>query len=139
MSVIFVDTNILVYAYDVDAGEKHVIAQALLRDCWEARSGVVSTQVLQEFYNTVTRKLTKKLSPQSAREIVGTYQAWPVYCPTVDDILSASELEKQHTLSFWDSLIVVAAQNLGADILISEDLQDGRQIGNLKITNPFVK
>jgi predicted nucleic acid-binding protein len=137
MSLTFIDTNVFVYAYDADAGDKHVRAKAVLRDCWETESGALSTQVMQEFYVTVTRKLSKTISKQAAREVVQTYEAWPVYHPAVEDIIAASELEEQHSLSFWDALIVVSAQKSGAAALVSEDLQDGRQIGSLKITNPF--
>lgn len=137
MNQSFIDSNVLVYAYDIDAGDKHKKAQEILQNCWESESGFISTQVLQEFYITVTRKLTKVLPKAKAREIIQDYTAWPVYQPTVEDIISASELEEKHQLSFWDALIVVSAQNTGATTLITEDLQNGRQIGKLKITNPF--
>ncbi len=137
MSPTFIDTNVLVYAYDADAGDKHKKAGAVLRNCWETESGALSIQVLQEFYVTVTRKLSKTVSKQATREIIQTYEAWPVYHPTIEDIIAASELEEQHSLPFWDALVVIAAQKSGALTLVSEDLQDGRQIGSLKITNPF--
>lgn len=137
MTLTFIDTNILVYAYDVDAGIKHTKAQGVLLDSWENGLGCLSIQVLQEFYVTVTRKLAIKISSQEARSIIETYRAWPVFLPTVDDVLAASEVEENYKLSFWDSLIVVAAQKLGATNLASEDLQDGQQIGSLKIINPF--
>ncbi len=137
MSPTFIDTSVLVYAYDADAGVKHAQAQAFLFDCWENESGCLSTQVLQEFYVTVTHKLAKRITPAEARAVIETYRAWPLFLPTIDDILVASEVEEKYRLSFWDSLIVVAAQKLGATRLVSEDLQDGQQIGHLKITNPF--
>ncbi len=137
MNLTFIDTNILVYAYDADAGTKHAKAQAILRECWETESGAISIQVLQEFYVTVTRKLPRALPIQDARSIMQTYQVWPVHIPAVEDVIAASELEEQHQLSFWDALIVRAAQVSGATTLFSEDLQDGRQIGDLKIVNPF--
>jgi predicted nucleic acid-binding protein len=137
MSLSFIDTNIVVYAYDADAGIKHTRAQTVLQDCWETESGVVSTQVIQEFYVTVTRKLAKPLSAPKARDVIAAYRPWPVYQPTIEDILAASALERQHRLSFWDALIVTAAQMSGATSLITEDLQDGRQIGSVKIINPF--
>ncbi len=137
MTSTFVDTSVLVYAYDADAGVKHVKAQKVLRDCWETESGCISTQVLQEFYVTVTRKLSKTVSPKSAREVIQTYRAWPVYRPTIEDVISASELQERHSLSFWNALIIISAQTSGATILMTEDLQDGRQIGSLKIINPL--
>lgn len=133
----FIDTNVLVYAYDADAGDKHVKARAILRDCWENESGLISTQVLQEFYVTVTRKLAKPVSPKAARNVIQTYQAWPIFRPTIENIISASELEQRYQLSFWDALIVIAAQVSGAASLVSEDLQDGQQMGSIKIANPF--
>jgi predicted nucleic acid-binding protein len=97
----------------------------------------VSTQVLQEFYVTVTRKVPKPLAKRAARAVVDTYRAWPVHRPEVDDVIAASELEERHQLSFWDALIIVSAQRSGARTLLSEDLQDGRRIGELIIVNPF--
>ena len=137
MSLTFIDTNILVYAYDADAGMKHTKAREVLLDCWENESGCLSTQVLQEFYVTVTRKLAKKISPLEARAVIETYCAWPIFLPTADDILAASEIEERYGFSFWDSLIVVGAQKLGATNLASEDLQDGQEIGSLNIINPL--
>lgn len=137
MTQTFVDTNILVYAYDADAGDKHLKARTVLQECWDTESGAISTQVLQEFYVTVTNKLPKTLHPKSARDVIQTYRAWPIYLPNLDDIIAASELQQQHQLSFWDALIVVAAQMSGASELISEDLQNGQQIGTLRIVNPF--
>ena len=127
----------LVYAFDREERDKHKKAQGILTECWSNRSGTLSTQVLQEFYVTVTRKLAKTLPRQEAREIIKELSAWQIYQPTPADTIAASELEEKHSLSFWDALIVVAAQNSGATTLISEDMQDGRQIGALKITNPF--
>ena len=135
---IFVDTNVLVYSYDTDAGQKHDTARSVLMDLWGSRTGAVSTQVLQEFYVTVTRKLPKPLATRAAREVIATYRAWPVHRPGVDDVIAASELEEHHHLSFWDALVIVSAQRSGARTLLSEDLQDGRRIGELVIINPFV-
>ena len=137
MNLSFIDTSVLVYAYDADAGDKHLKAQRLLRECWEKESGVISMQVLQEFYVTVTRRLPKTLPKANAREVVQTYHAWPVYTSTIEDIITASELEDHHKLSFWDALIVTSAQMSGAKSLISEDMQDGRQFGIVKVVNPF--
>jgi predicted nucleic acid-binding protein len=137
MNLSFIDTNILVYAYDGDAGDKHLKAQSLLKECWEKASGTLSTQVLQEFYVTVTQKLPLTVAATTARKVIETYRAWEVYQPTTDDIIEASELQQKYKLSFWDSLIVVAAQKSGAAQLFSEDLQHGQQIGSLKIVNPF--
>jgi predicted nucleic acid-binding protein len=134
---VFVDTNVLVYSYDADAGQKHDMARSVLIDLWGSGTGAVSTQVLQEFYVTVTRKLPVPLLKRSARDVIETYRAWPVHRPGVDDMLMASQLEERHQLSFWDALVIVSAQRSGARTFLSEDLQHGRRIGELVIVNPF--
>lgn len=133
----FVDTNVLVYAYDIDAGPKHDLARDVIRELWESRDGVLSTQVLQEFYVTVTRRLSKPLDPGSARAIIATYQAWPVKEIDVTDILSASLLAERYRLSFWDGLILVAARETGAWRLISEDFQAVRELEGVMVENPL--
>ena len=134
---IFVDTNILVYAYDIDAEEKHTIAQDLLMRLWKTRQGVLSTQVLQEFYVTVTRKLSTPLDSATARRVIARYQAWPVQLIDVATVLEASEIAERHQLSFWDGLIVAAARQAGAERVLSEDLQAGRVIESVLIENPL--
>ncbi len=133
----FVDTNVLVYALDERQGDRHDVAAHILEELWESRQGVLSTQVLQELYVNLTRKLAKPMTRPKARAIVERYAAWPVHRITADDILSASELEQRHTLSFWDALIIVAAQRLGAERLLTEDMQSGRMFGDVRIDNPF--
>lgn len=133
----FVDSNVLAYAYDADAGPKHIAAKARLEALWEDESGTISTQVLQEFYVTVTRKLSRPLPRRAAREVVATYDAWPTHRPEVDDIVAASELEQRHKLSFWDSLIIVSAQRSGARTLLTADLQEGQRFDHLTVVNPF--
>ncbi len=135
--MIFLDTNILVYAYDLDEKLKHQIAKDILTDCWNNRSGTLSTQVIQEFYVTLTRKLPKKLPVHEIREIIREFMSWPIYQITSVDIVKASELEEKYGYTFWDSLIITAAQNTDAAILYSEDMQDGQQLDNLRIINPF--
>lgn len=133
----FVDTNVLVYAYDRDAGDKHRVAQELLSALWADRLGTLSIQVLQEFWWTVTRKLPKPLGVRMAREVMATYRAWPVFRPSVDDVLAATEIEERHQLAFWDALIVLSAERSGATILLSEDLSHGERIGGVTVSNPF--
>jgi predicted nucleic acid-binding protein len=133
----FVDTNVLVYAYDADAGAKHQAARSQLQALWQQESGLVSSQVLQEFYVTVTRKLGRPLPRRTAREIIATYGAWPVHRPDVDDLLAASELEERHQVSFWDALIIVSARCSGAHLLLTEDLQDGQRFDGVEVVSPF--
>lgn len=134
---IFIDTNVLVYAHDRSETRKQPLAQALLDDLWRQRTGTLSTQVLQEFYVVATRKFDPPLRRAAAREIVALYSQWPTVQVDVALILAASKLEERHTLSFWDALIVEAARRAGATRLLTEDLQAGRQIGDVKINNPF--
>ena len=133
----FIDTNILVYAYDRDEEIKHPIAKKLLEDCWENGSGVLSTQVLQEFYVTVTTKLSKNLGLDEARELLKDYLLWQVERITPHDIIGASEFQERYKYSFWDSLIITVAQKAGAETLYSEDLRVGQKFGELTIINPF--
>jgi len=133
----FVDTNVLVYAHDSDAGDRHTMAKALLAELWGDRNGSLSTQVLQEFYAVVTRKFKPSMPRTKARAIVAAYGEWCAVATEPQLIVCASRLEEEHTLSFWDALIVQAAIQVGAARLVSEDLQDGRRFGALIIVNPF--
>jgi predicted nucleic acid-binding protein len=133
----FIDTNVLVYAHDTDAGGKHAHARTLLGNLWDSRSGSLSTQVLQEFYAVVTRKFKPAMPLAKARAIVVAYGEWCDVATEPQLIVAASRLEEEHTLSFWDALIVQAAISAGAERLVSEDLQDGRRFGALTIENPF--
>lgn len=133
----FVDTNVLVYAHDLSAGNRHAKAKALLAALWEHRVGSLSTQVLQEFYSVVTRKSKPPMPPSKARTIVAAYGEWCDVATEPQLIVAASRLEEGHTLAFWDALIVQAAIRAGAERLVSEDLQHGRCFGPLTIDNPF--
>ena len=133
----FVDTNVLVYAHDRSEKARQPIARALLEELWATHTGALSTQVLQEFYAVATRKFDPPMSARIARQIVAVYTSWPVMQVDVPLILDASELAERNTVSFWDALIVVAARRAGAVVLATEDLQDGRRFGDVRISNPF--
>ena len=133
----FVDTNVLLYAHDASETDKQPIARALLEELWSGRSGVLSTQVLQEFYVVATRKFEPPMRRSEARELVALYASWPVVQVDVELILDATALEERAQLSFWDALVVEAARRGGATRLVSEDLQDGRRIAGLVIEDPF--
>jgi predicted nucleic acid-binding protein len=135
----FVDTNVLIYAHDVQAGIKHEVAAGLLKQLWDDRTGLLSTQVLQEFYVNVTRKVKPPLARPSAREVVRLYSAWPVQQVGTDEILRASEIEARHRISFWDALIVASASSAGASRILSEDLGTGQRIAGLLVENPFAR
>jgi predicted nucleic acid-binding protein len=134
---VFVDTNILIYAHDLDAGQRNTLSASILRDLWENRIGIISTQVLQEFYVNVTRKIENPLPKSKARGIIESYLAWPVELNDAKTILAASEIEERHMLSFWDSLIVASARNAKAEKILTEDLNHGQQIEGILIENPF--
>lgn len=133
----FVDTNILVYAEDRDAKKKHEAARDLLVELWDQRVGVISVQVLQEFYVNVTRKLKKPLTSAKALEVVEEYLTWTVVENTGRLLTSAIELQQKAQLSFWDAMIVQAAIEAGCDKLYSEDMNAGQRFGSLVIVNPF--
>lgn len=133
----FVDTNVLVYAHDLSAKQKHQRAKALFREMWEARTGCLSIQVLQEFYVSVTRKVAKPLPSQSAAQIIADLSTWEVFSPGVDDVLTAIQLQVRYQLSFWDSMIITAASQLGCQTVWSEDLNPGQVYGGVVVTNPF--
>lgn len=133
----FVDTNVLIYAHDVDAGRRHEIARELLRTLWADRAGILSTQVLQEFYVNVTRKLRKPLAKSEARSLVDTYASWCVEGIVTGDIIAAFQLEDQARIGFWDALIIAVAARAGARRIATEDLNDGQSIAGILIHNPF--
>jgi predicted nucleic acid-binding protein len=135
---IFVDTNILVYGHDVDAGQKHQIAQGLLFDLWNTRTGVLSVQVLQEFYVTITRKLIHPLSAKEARNIIRNYLTWHIEINDSLSVLNASQIEENYKVSFWDALIVAAASKANVSKILTEDLSAGQVIDGILIENPFL-
>jgi len=134
----FVDANVLVYAFDSSAGARQVAAKELLERLWESGTGCVSVQVLQEFFVTVTRKVSKPLSIDDAADRVREFATWKVFAPTADDVLAAIGVQQQARISFWDAMIVRAAVELKCDVLWTEDLADGQLLRGVRIRNPFV-
>ena len=133
----FIDTNIIIYAYDVTAGKKHETARIIITDLWDSGLGVLSTQVLQEFFVNVVQKIPKPVDKQQAKEIVRYFLKWHVVVNTGDSIIDAIDICLRFEYSFWDSMIIEAAIKGGATVLISEDLQDGQVISGVTIKNPF--
>jgi len=131
----FVDTNILIYAHDVDSKSKHAVAKNTLRELWSERTGVLSLQVLQEFYVNVTRKIRAPLPKDSARLVVSSYSIWCMET-TPAELSVTFRIEDESRIGFWDALIVAAAKS-GATRLLSEDLNPGQKIAGLRIENPF--
>jgi len=134
---IFIDTNILVYAHDVDAGGKHRIAKAVLMELWEKHTGVLSVQVLQEFYVTMTRKVLRPLPSNRVRNIIRDYLAWHIEINDSGSILTASQIEENYKISFWDALIIAAALKAGVGKILTEDLKSGQMIEGILIENPL--
>lgn len=134
----FVDTNVLIYAHDVDSGEKQAKAKRALQRLWEDGTGVVSPQVLQEFYVNVTRKIAAPITKNQARAVVSAYSTWCVDA-TASDVARAFEIEESAKLGFWDALILASAIRAGADTLLSEDLNSGQVVETVRIENPFQK
>ncbi|WP_019570244.1 MULTISPECIES: PIN domain-containing protein [unclassified Thioalkalivibrio] len=135
---VFVDTNILLYAHDLDAGDRHDRAEQVIRQLWDTGGAIISIQVLQEFYVNVTRKVADPLPPGEARRMIEAYRAWQVECPDTKAVLRASEIQERNRLSFWDSMIVATACQGGATVLLSEDLNHSQIIEGIRVENPLL-
>ena len=137
-AVVFVDTNILIYAHDADAGLKRERSIESMRLLWNADQGRLSVQVLQEFYVNVTRKLATSVATSTARDVVTAYGAWIREATTVDTVVRATQIAEMAQISFWDGLIVASAEQVGAAQIYSEDLNDGQTIAGIVIVNPLI-
>jgi predicted nucleic acid-binding protein len=134
----FVDTNILVYFRDSSEIEKQIIAEKWLEAIWEKQIGRLSYQVLNEYYVTVTQKLVPGMDRESARMDVKNLMAWNPIAIEKSIVENGWVIQEQYHFSWWDALIVSAAQKANCAILLSEDLQHNQIIGNLTIINPFL-
>ena len=134
---VFVDSNVLIYAHDLDAQNRHEMAVEVIRRLWQTKTAIISTQVLQEFYVNITRKIPQPLSPTLARQVLKNYLCWQVEINYPDTILLASEIHERHRLSFWDAMMVAAAVQGGAQSILTEDLNPGQLIEGIRIVNPF--
>jgi predicted nucleic acid-binding protein len=132
----FLDSNLLVYSDDHGAPRKQETALALLDACRRRSSGVVSSQVLQEYFVAATRKL--RVPAEIARRKVEIFARFDLFVIGLDDVLGAIDLHRLHQFSLWDALVVRAAIRSGCSILYSEDLQHGRRVEGLEIVNPFL-
>ena len=132
----FVDTNVLIYAHDVDAKAKHEVAKGVLRELWSQRTGVLSMQVLQEFYVNVTRKIATPLPKETARLVVNSYATWCIET-TPNEIAAAFRIEDESRIGFWDALIVASAAKSGTVRILSEDLNAKQMISGIRVENPF--
>ena len=136
-SKFFVDTNILLYAHDRSAGVKHDRARQVLEQLWTNGQGVLSTQVLQELCVNLRRKVAPALPVAEIRAIVTDYLSWEVVVNTPESVVHALEIEGRYRTSFWDALILQAAESSGADVLYSEDFAIGQKYGAVQIVNPL--
>lgn len=134
----FLDTNILVYVFDSDSPRKQFIARDLLLNAVQSGQASLSTQVLNEFYVSVTRKLQKPVSPEKALRAAKNLAALHVVQVDSRMIVRAIELSQAEQTSFWDGLIIQAALESGCSVLLSEDMQSGRKYGELQVRNPFI-
>jgi predicted nucleic acid-binding protein len=132
----FLDTNVLVYTDDHDSPDKRRRALDVYADCRRSRSGVVSTQVLQEYFATATRKLG--VDAALARRKTEVFGRLHLVTLRLEDVLGAIDLLRLHQISFWDALVVRAAVAGGCSKLLSEDLQAGRRFDGVEVVNPFV-
>lgn len=133
----FVDTNVLLYAYDATAGERHDRAAGLVGDLAQRRLAATSVQVLQEFYVNATRKIAQPLTHNSALERIRAFSRWPTHAPTGRDVRAAATIAYDSKVSFWDAMIVHSASALGCTVLWTEDLNAGQQVSRVVIRNPF--
>lgn len=131
----FLDTNILLYTDDADAPAKHRRALDLLNDARSSGKGVVSMQVLQEYFNSATRKL--RVDAETAQGKVELFAKLDVVLPQVEDLLAAIDLHRLHRFSIWDALIIQAAKQGACAVLYSEDMQHDRVVDGIRVLNPF--
>ena len=134
----FVDTNILVYAHDRSAGVKHDRARALIEQLWQSGNGVLSTQVLQELCLNLRRKANPSLQIEETRRLLQDYLSWEVVVNSPESVLQALEIEDRYRTSFWDALILHAAEISGATVLYSEDFSANQKYGSIRVVNPFL-
>jgi predicted nucleic acid-binding protein len=133
----FVDTNVLIYAHDRSAGLKHERARQLLERLWISGQGVLSTQVLHEVCINLRRKIAHPLPVDEIRRLLQDYLSWEVVVNTPASVLQALEIEVRYKISFWDALILQAAESAGAAVLYSEDLAAGQKYGPIHVVNPL--
>jgi predicted nucleic acid-binding protein len=133
----FVDTNILIYAHDPASGSKRDRARQLIEHLWQSGQGVLSTQVLQELCVNLRRKVARPLPVDEIQQLIQDYLSWEVIVNTPQSTIQALEIELRYKVSFWDALVINAAETAGAAILYSEDLATGQKYGSVRVMNPL--
>ena len=134
----FVDTNILIYAHDRSTGVKHERARQLIEHLWTNRQGVLSTQVLQELCVNLRRKVAKPVPVDEVRGLIRDYLSWEIVVNSPEAVIQALEIEARYKTSFWDALILQAAEQSGATVLYSEDLAAKQRYGTVQVVNPLL-
>jgi|SRR5579859_1996962 len=134
----FVDTNILIYAHDVSAGAKHAAARHLIETLWSSGCGVLSTQVLQELCVNLRHRVARPLAVDEIRRVIDDYMSWEIVVNSAQSVIQALEIEVRYKMSFWDALILQAAEQAGAAILYSEDLAAKQSYGAVRVVNPLM-
>jgi len=132
---VFIDTNVLVYAEDANAGKKRDRARSIIADAIGSRSAVLSAQVLQEFFSVVTRKLGA--DPVKARRQIELFAGQDIILTEASDVIAAIDLHRLHQVAIWDALIIRSAIKAGCRTLLSEDLSHGRKFDGVAIEDPF--
>lgn len=136
-SLAFVDTNVLVYAFDRSEKQRQKIAALLVKELISENKILLSTQILQEFFSTVTRKIKAPISINRALKIMDDFAAWPLFVVDYKAIREAGEICQKLRLSFWDALILVSASRMGAKKIYTEDLNQDQIILGVRVVNPF--
>ena len=134
----FVDTNILLYAHDLADSAKNQVAVDLLTQLWDDNTGVVSTQVLQEFAVNLQWRISLSLTFQEVRARIALYLDWEVVVNGKGAVLRGLDAKERYQISFWDAMIVQAAESAGCEVLYSEDLAHGQEYGGVLVVNPFL-
>lgn len=133
----FVDTNILLYSRDASEPAKQSIASALLDELWDNRNGRLSVQVLNEYFVNATRKLDPGLSPEEAWDDIEALNAWKPIAIDMPMLTRAYAVHRRYGLSWWDSMIVAAAEASGCARIYSENLCDTTSYFGITVVNPF--
>ena len=135
---VFLDTNILVYAFDDADQGKYKVASHLVLEGYQEQNAAISTQVLKEFFVTVTQKVSNKMSVKDAEQAVRDFALWSVAETTVSLVLDGVAIHKRHSVSFWDAMIIAAAKASVCSTLLTEDMSHNSRIENILILNPFL-
>jgi len=136
-ALVFVDTNVLVYARDPRDAVKQARAKEWITLLWNEERGRTSVQVLSEYYDVVTRKFANKIRREDAWDDVQRFVTWNPQQVDREVLANARVIEERHRLNWWDCLVVAAAQAQGCVLLLTEDLQDGADYGDIRVRNPF--